>query len=48
MNEIYRGYELEEQGDRTVAIYTTDGELLTYADTAQAARDTIDEWLNAP
>jgi hypothetical protein len=44
----YRGYELEDQGDGSFAIYTLAGELLTYQDSRQAAKDVIDEWLEAP
>lgn len=47
-SDIYRGYELENQGDGTVAVYTLDGELVTYENSAWEARKVIDGWHDAP
>lgn len=46
---MYRGYELEDQGDGTVAIFSQDGaSLITYADSREDAKKVIDEWMVAP
>lgn len=45
---MYRGYELEPQGDGEQAIYDRDGDLVTYADSQGDAKKIIDEWLDAP